>query len=229
MLETHPEWIVPLPGTPSPASGRKAFWMSVARCVNRLASSDKLLTVDPMALRIQRLYLDRCQKMSDACRDSPDWVLRILDDWEQTLGAMASNDHTWLASHLDPWIKHSLMIEYLRRIGSNWFDASTNLGLASELALLHQSYHTIAGDPSIFDAFEHAGMLQHRNRVNIRPGEEPNPFVPESLTRSSVRAKFIREHADEAGWIVDWATARNLIDGRQVAFEPPIQSRPRGD
>lgn len=222
MLEEQPEALRPLPGTPNPARGRRAFWMQAARHLNRLASPGDPLRADPLALRIQRMYLDACRRYVQGLTDVPEWVGRLLDDWEITLGALASQDIAWLERRLDPWIKRPLFHEYLFQRGCDWSQVPHNRPLFHELALLNQDYHSLDRG-SVFERSEAAGLLDQRVVNFLPPGSEPIPFVPASGTRATFRAEFIRQHASESGWVIDWTQARHLPSGLTVEFEPPLR------
>ena len=221
LLEVSPNAIASLPGTPSPGRGRRAFWMQAAREFNRLARPGEPLRADPMALRVQRVYLDTCCHLVERGQNVPAWVPQLLSDWEITLGALASHDEDWLGRHLDPWIKHNLFTEYLRQAGADWSSLAQNSRLFNELALLNQDYHSLGHD-TVFQRSEAAGLLDHRVAEPIPPGSEPVPFVPQTTTRATGRSQFLKDHATERGWCLDWMQARHIPSGRCVSFDPPI-------
>lgn len=221
MLEDWPDAVRPLPGTPAPSRGRRAFWMQAARQFNMLARPGEPLRAAPLALRVQRMYHEACSRFVHRQTDVPDWVPRLLSDWEITLGALASLDNAWLQRRLDPWIKHELLGEYLRQHGVDWPEVLKSSDLFHELALLNQDYHSLDAS-SVFQRCNRAGLLDHRVVPCLQAGEEPEPFVPATVTRAAARARFIKQHALERGWTMDWMSARHMPTGRVVEFEPPI-------
>ena len=207
LLEENPAAISPLPGTPAPQKGRLAFWMQAASKFNRLASGGEPLQVDRQALAVQRVYLERCHTHFAGSLAGYPWISRLLNDWEITLGALASHNDDWLARRLDPWFKHRLCTEYLRHQGLTWATFRGQEPVAVQLALLNQQYHTFAGEGSLFAVSEAEHLLDHRVTPFVPPGAETEPYVPDVHTRAQARARFRVAQQGAPGWQVDWHAA----------------------
>lgn len=111
---------------PLPASGNNKPWVKITRRYNRLAAAGEPPRVDPLIVTVQRAYLDGARRWTDSLADPPDWMGRLLDDWEATLSAFERNDQEWLSQRLDPWIKHALFTEVLKQLGHCWRDVPGN-------------------------------------------------------------------------------------------------------
>ena len=92
----------------------------------------------------------------------------------------------------------------LRQCGAGWAKLPKLRQLFSELALVDHSYHDFGNPDSVFHRLEAAGALAHRVGPRVEPGQEPEPFVPETTTRARARARFIRSHVGSMK-VVDWS------------------------
>jgi hypothetical protein len=178
--------------------------MQALRKFNVLAPLGQSLRVDPLAIRVQRLYLSGARRFADTLQALPTWVPRLFNDWEQTLDALASDDQPWLASRLDPWIKYELFTVFLQEQGHTWQDLRRHEHLFYDLALLNQNYHEFCNPDSPFAQLERAGVLNHRMCQPIPVGTEQEPFVPDTTTRARARARFLREHCAAPSLVMDW-------------------------
>jgi hypothetical protein len=216
----RPDLILPLPGLTSP--GRRTLWLQALKSFNRLAAPGNPPRAHPLALKIQRLYLDGARRYADAQPGLPGWVTWLLDTWEQTLARLAADDRDWLAARLDPWIKYELYSTWLKENGYSWHDLAHRPELLDELALLDQHYHEFTRDDSPFRVLEQAGLLAHRLAPTPAPGSEPEPFVPATATRAAARARFIRNHCDHPDLVMDWAEVFDQRTGRRRSLAEPF-------
>jgi hypothetical protein len=152
----------------------------------------------------------------------PDWIPRLLADWQRTLLAYESDDIAWLARHLDAFAKHELYKAVLRERGCSWSKLSRRRPLADELALLDQSYHEFCHEDSVFHQLEQAGLLDHRVGPRIDPGQEADPYVPEVATRARPRAIFIRDHPNRSEFSIDWSCIHDRRRSRVARLDDPF-------
>ncbi len=196
-------------------------WVALLRRLNVLALPGGPLRIDPLILQTQRVYLNGARRYADSLREVPEWIPDILRDWEQTLTALQRLDRPWLAARLDAFAKYEFYSAVLREMNQTWESLPWHRRLFNELALLDHSYHEFCDSQSVFDRLEKAGMLQHRVGTQIEPGQEPEPFVPETKTRACARARFIRDNAKWGTFVVDWSWVHDLEKGqRQTIFNP---------
>jgi hypothetical protein len=157
------------------------------------------------AIDVQRIYLDSARRYAESLEAPPAWIARLLDDWQQTLDAMSRDDRPWLAARLDAFTKYELFSAVLAQNGCMWRELPRRTELFHELALLDQSYHEFGNPDSAFSRLDRAGLLRHRVGPFVPPGEEPEPFVPETATRAAARARFIAGHANQKNLMIDWS------------------------
>lgn len=218
-IAANPQCVGPLPRTPS---GRPHVWLQALRRFNVLAQPGEPLRVHPLVIKVQHLYLDAAQRWANHVGEVPTWVPKILATWKRTLDALEKNDTDWLVRRLDPWIKHELFSEYLRRRGHQWKDAPCNRNLLAQLALLNQNYHEITNPNSLFNTLDQTGELDHRIAPFLLPGREDEPFVPLTGTRSRARARFIQNHATEQGIAANWDTVIDMSGDRSWSLNDPF-------
>jgi hypothetical protein len=190
-------------------------WVAVLQKLNLLAVPGQPPGIHPLVLKTQRLYLEAAHRYADALADPPGWIARSLSDWEDTLDAFERLDRPWLAAHLDAFAKYEFYTAVLREGGHNWQNLAGKNELFCELALLDHSYHEFCNPKSVFTRLESAGLLRHRVGEQVQPGEESDPFVPETATRAQVRARFIRENRGRSRFAVDWSC---IYDRQRQAF-----------
>jgi len=126
-----PSLVEKIPGLEEP--GRCAFWLSALRKFQRLAWPGQSPRVSPVAIRIQRIYLEGARRYTAATPSTPGWVHWALHAWESTLEAFEWNDQAWLSARLDPWIKYQLYSSFLCSRGHSWHDLPGHADLFPEL------------------------------------------------------------------------------------------------
>ena len=164
------------------------------------------LHVDHRVIAIQRIYLETASRWAATLPVPPAWIGEILQDWEEVLDAMKENDTEWLSQRLDTYTKH----RFYSQIVGDWKSLVGDEDLFAELALLDQRYHEFCNPESPFESLERDGLLDHRIVDSVVPGEEPEPYVPDTYTRAATRARFIREHRGHKGMMIDWAWAYDM-------------------
>jgi hypothetical protein len=216
----NPDLIRAMPGLPP--SNRRDLWLRALRLFNTLAAPGDTLRVHPLALTIQRLYLDGARRFADSLKSPPSWVPRLLDDWETTLARLTASDHAWLAARLDPWIKYELFSICLREQSCRWQDVPRTRHLFDLLALLDQRYHEFADAQSPFNRLDEAGGLWHRIGERLLPGTETEPYVPATTTRARARARFFVQHRDRQNLVMDWAGVYDTSRGLRRQLDSPF-------
>jgi len=216
----RPADLVTLPAPPGP--GSRSFWLAAARRFNRLDIQDGVPIPEPLALDVQRVYLALVDRWLDSRPDAPPWMRQTAVVWESTLDALARRDGDWLGQRLDPWIKFTLFAESLRRQGLAFADLPRLPDVACGLALLNQDYHDFTTPQGLFARCEASGWLKHRIVPRVRPGDEPEPFVPATGSRGTSRARFIRAHAGERDWVADWGAIVNRRTGAAWRGDDPL-------
>jgi len=197
-------------------------WVTLLRRLNVLARPEQSLAVDPLVFRVQRIYLDAARRYAESLPDPPKWIARMLCDWEETLAAMARTDRSWLAARLDNFAKYEFYSSVLEQAALPWSSLPKHQEMFHELALLDHSYHSLGAENSVFDSLEQAGVLQHRVGDRVEPGNEPEPYVFATKSRAATRARFIRDHADEDGLIMDWAGIHDMQHNRHRTLYGPF-------
>lgn len=204
-VQDDPEIVEKLPGLRSHLGGR-SFWLRACRELNLLAKPGEPLIANAVALRVQRHYLDAVRSQADRWDDPPKWVFRVIIAWEETLVALEKNDHDWLSSRLDAWLKYDLYTALLAQHGANWRDVSQQCKLFDHLLLMDQNYHAINEEVSLFGLLASRGIIGQQ----VEPCDtELEPFVPELGTRGTDRARFIKKWQSSAVFIADWDTISN--------------------
>ena len=197
-------------------------WVGSLRRLNVLVKPGEELRIDPLVTKTQRVYLEGARRYAASLDDPPDWIGRLLDDWETTLSAYERLDRAWLSSHLDTFAKYEFYSAVLHDAGCTWQSLPLRKHMFHELALLDQSYHEFCNRESIFNRLEEAGVLDHRVGEPIAPGKEPDPFVPETTTRAKARARYIRDHRGHDDLIVDWSWMHDKSNGRRRELYDPF-------
>ncbi|MCO6456010.1 MAG: proteasome accessory factor PafA2 family protein [Pirellulaceae bacterium] len=201
-----------------------ADWVAALRMFNLLAAPGGPPQVHPLVIKIQRVYLEAAERYVAALEQPPDWTHRTLHDWRATLDAFQRMDRGWLAERLDAFIKYEFYSALLGEGGRDWRSLPGDHRQFCELALLDHSYHEFCNPSSVFDRLDRAGVLQHRVGPRILPGDEPEPFVPETTTRARARARFIRDHARGGQFAVDWSWIHDVAGNRRASIEDPFAS-----
>lgn len=201
---------------------RNGNWLDALNRLNVLQTPGGPLQIDPVVITTQRIYLDAAHRFADSLDAVPVWVPNILHDWDATLTAYERLDLSWLAERFDAFAKYRFWTSVLGEEGTDWQSLPRRPQLFSELALLDHSYHNFAAPDSVFRLLEQQGLLQHRVGPTIAPGEEAEPFVPETSTRASARARFIREHAGQDQFVVDWSCVVDRQSNRIARLDEPF-------
>lgn len=210
--------------------GRTAHLDTLLR-LNVLAPPGHGPRAHPLAIAVQRAYLEASEAWADAQRALPAWVPTLLADWRATLDALRGTDLDWLRARLDAFAKHALVEATLAQEGVSWSRLARDSGAQAQIALLVHDYHDLGRPDGLFRRLESAGLVAHRVAPSLEPGGEPEPFVPELGTRASARARRIRERAHDPRLVCDWAgieepTLRRsscLADPFARDFEPPAE------
>lgn len=211
-------------------SGRTAHLDALLR-LNVLAPPGHGPRAHPLAIAVQRAYLEAGEAWAGAQRELPAWVPTLLADWRATLDALRAGDLGWLRARLDAFAKHALVEATLAQEGVSWARLARDLGGQARIALLAHDYHDLGRPDGLFRRLESAGLVAHRVAVHLEPGGEPEPFVPELGTRATARARRIRERAHDPGLVCDWASieeptlrrAASLADPFARELEPPAE------
>lgn len=189
-------------------------WVAALRRFNTLQTPSRPLSVDPIIIETQRLYLEGARQYADSLRNPPPWIDRTLQDWDDTLSALQRLDRPWLAARLDTFAKYELYSSVLAEAGLDWSRLPRNRRMFEELAVLDHSYHSFCEEDSVFTMLEQQGLLQHRVTDLIAPGAEPEAFVPEVATRAATRARFIKEHAmNRSEYLMSWTWVNDMNNG----------------
>ncbi|MCA9032084.1 MAG: proteasome accessory factor PafA2 family protein, partial [Planctomycetaceae bacterium] len=212
-ITQFPQALKSLP-VPRGAEWQPGFWLHTLAYFNRLAITSEGLKAEPLAVEVQRVYLELVDRFLNADSNPPLWTRQVVTVWESTLDALERQDHAWLAARLDPWIKFDLFSEYLMTHGSDWECVRSNHDLAYGLALLNQDYHDFTSPSSPFSEREQAGRLCHEVMTVTPPGSEPEPYVPDCGTRANARARFLSQHPHERHLTADWTQVTGI--GGQV-------------
>lgn len=200
-------------------------WVDLLKRFNIMARPGQEPAVDPRVIQVQRIYLAAATRYANRLARAdrlPDWVPRALRDWEQTLTALERMDRAWLAQRLDPFIKFDFYCAVLKQAGKPWDNLAGDRAMFSELALLDHSYHEFCTPESVFACLEREELLNHRVAPLVSPGGEPQPFVPETNTRSTARARFIREHAGQDNLLVNWSLVDDVTSRRRQRLDDPF-------
>lgn len=197
-------------------------WVGTLQRLNVLAKPGEGLCIDPLIVKTQRVYLEGARRYAASLDDPPDWIGRLLDDWQTTLSAYERLDRAWLSLRLDSFAKYEFYSAVLQDAGCTWQSLPRRKQLFHELALLDQSYHEFCNRQSVFHRLEEAGVLDHRVGKPIGPGEEPEPYVPETNTRAKARARYIRDHQGHDELVVDWSWLHDKNNGRRRQLYDPF-------
>jgi hypothetical protein len=204
---------------------RKDFsrdWLATLSQVNVLARGAEPPRVDPLVIKTQWLYLEGAARWAARLDRPPEWIPRLLSDWEQTLIALERMDRVWLSRRLDAFAKYEFYSAVLAESGLTYGELRTRPETFQKLALLDQSYHEFCNPASVFSQLERIGAIEHRVGPRIEPGQEAEPYVPEVNTRARTRARFIRDHNGCSDFLVDWAHIHDLRRNKLLRLEEPF-------
>jgi tetratricopeptide (TPR) repeat protein len=197
-------------------------WVATLHDVNVLSRHGQPVIVHPLVVTTQRLYLEAARRVVRAMDKPPEWVPRLLEDWQQTLLAYERQDRAWLASRMDAFAKYEFYTAVLNAQQCSWAELPRRERLFDELSLLDQSYHEFCCPGSVFRQLERTGLLNHRVGPLIEPGRESDPYIPEVATRAKPRAIFIRDHRNRPEFTIDWSYIQDNRRRRVVHLEDPF-------
>jgi hypothetical protein len=141
------------------------------------------------------------------------------------IDAMERLDRPWLAARLDTFAKYELYTNVLAAAGASWQTLPPRKELFHSLALLDQNYHEFCNPDSVFCRLEKAGVLSHRTGDFTEPGSELDPYIPDTNTRARARALYLRDHANDAGLVMDWSCVYDPEHRRwRQLFDPFAES-----
>jgi hypothetical protein len=197
-------------------------WVAALKRLNVLAPPGQPIRIDPLIIKTQRVYLEGARRYAASLEDGPAWIDRLLTDWEDTLAAYERLDHAWLAARLDAFAKYQYLTAALHDAGVSWAELPGRRPMFCELALLDHSYHEFCNPESAFDRLEAAGALRHRVCDRIEPGQEDEPYVPETGTRARARARFIRDNQHREDVALDWSWAQDMSGNQRAYLRDPF-------
>jgi hypothetical protein len=197
-------------------------WVELLQRFNVLQRPGEELRIDPVVIETQRVYLKAATRYVQSLEAVPSWVPETLRDWDATLSACERLDCPWLAQRLDTFAKYEFYSAVLHNQQRRWADLPGRTPLFAELALLDHSYHNFCDRQSVFSLLEQDGLLEHRVGPRITPGEEVDPFIPESASRARPRARFIREHSGDRRYVMDWSRVYDQVDHRTADLIDPF-------
>jgi hypothetical protein len=197
-------------------------WVALLNEVNVLAEPGGALSIHPLVLETQRLYLEAARRYLDRLGEGPVEPRMWLADWQATLDAFERMDRRWLSSRLDAFAKYECYSAVLHEAGSSWQDLPARRDLFHELALLDHSYHEFCSPQSLFRKLEDAGLLDHRVKPPLPAGTEPDPFIPDTRTRARARARFLRDHNAAPDLRMDWSCVNNQRTGESRHILDPF-------
>ena len=197
-------------------------WVGLLKEFNVLQTPKGELQIHPRVTQTQRVYLNAAHRYVNALSSVPAWMHEALQDWDDTLTAMERLDRDWLAPRLDAFAKYEYYSAVLRDAKSSWSRLPRKTSLFNELALLDHSYHDFSDPESVFTLMESDGLLDHRVGPLVAPGDEPEPFVPQTGTRATPRARFIKEHAGQDRYLVDWSSIADRQERRTMRSGDPF-------
>ncbi len=209
-------------------------WIGVLRRLNHLGGPLDPPRVDPVALAVQRVYLESVERWVATLERPASWIPLILAAWQRTLKALEEGDREWLGRRLDAFIKRDLLEGLLAAEGVSWNELPGQRERFCRLALHDQDYHAIGQADSLFERLERADLIEHRLVSRVEAGNEREPYVPEVETRARPRARLIRDHAGDRTLLLDWSgvldrkrrKVRRLHDPFAAEFGPWEEPQP---
>ena len=204
------------------AADGAAGHVAALRILNVLARAGEPPRAHPVAVRVQRVYLEAAEAWAERTPERPEWVERCLTEWRATLDALQCDDLDWLRARLDPFAKHALMEAVLDAEGVPWTRLASTHDALAMLGLLDHDFHELARPDGLLRRLELSGLVRHRVAPTIEPGTEPDPFVPGLGTRADARARWIRERAHHAALLADWSYFAEPVMRRWARLDDPF-------
>ena len=178
--------------------------------------------LDKTLLSVQRHYLREVGNMLE-CSAFPAWCEEIALAWTEVLDTL-ERDPRALCDRLDPYIKISFFEKILQSQNKSWKDVITFSPTYFMLAMLDVQYHALVN--GLFEQLDNAGALDHRrfNDEQVRPGNEPDPFIPESLPRETLRARLIKTNSGAEGFFCGWTRVIDHRNRRSIMMNDPFSN-----
>ena len=157
------------------------------------------------------------------CSAFPAWCEEIALAWTEVLDTL-ERDPRALCDRLDPYIKISFFEKILQSQNKSWKDVITFSPTYFMLAMLDVQYHALVN--GLFEQLDNAGALDHRrfNDEQVRPGNEPDPFIPESLPRETLRARLIKTNSGAEGFFCGWTRVIDHRNRRSIMMNDPFSN-----
>jgi proteasome accessory factor A len=205
----------------APGPRHEQAWLELLNEFNHYAAPGEPPRANPLALQVQRVYLNGARRFVDGLAQPPSWMPRILEDWERTLRALEEDDREWLCGHLDAFAKHGLIESWLEQNELEASELPGNRRAFEELTLLEHDYALLDRSRGVFDSLLQNGLIAPSGRPVIPPGGAPEPFVSEVNTRARARARFLVENHSRTDLEMNWSYVRCTSDGRyRELFDP---------
>jgi proteasome accessory factor A len=173
---------------------------------------------DATALQIQTEYFERVSDFLDRrglAGEPGSTTQQVMDLWQRTLTAVATQDFDPVATEIDWVIKQRLLDRYL---------AKHDLTLSSpRVAQLDLAYHDIVRGRGLFGLLEERGLAQ---RLSDDLAVFRAKSVPPQTTRAKLRGDFIRRAQERRrDYTVDWVHLKlNDQAQRTVLCKDPFRS-----
>ncbi|MCP1387043.1 Pup--protein ligase [Corynebacterium sp. TA-R-1] len=149
------------------------------------------------ALEIQQATLDAAKQWLEVRPDEgtpSEEMARIVDLWQRTLDAIASQDFSGVDQEIDWVIKRKLLTQFKDRLGVEWGHP--------KLKQIDLTYHDINRNRGLFYLLERKGLAK---RWITDADIEAAAATPPQTTRAALRGRFL-DTVQEAGadYNVDW-------------------------
>ncbi len=197
-------------------------WLRMLATCNHLANAGEAPRVHPCVLEVQAFYLDAARRFARSATAPPAWVARCLQDWGDTLDAMARGDDDWLAARLDTFVKRRLLASVLAARGLSWSDLRGDKRRFGALTLVEHSFHDVVGAASTFRRLEQSEVVRHRVGAMHVAGSEAEAYVPAVGTRARARARFLVDHRGTQGMRADWGHVIDDAGRRYRRLDDPF-------
>lgn len=176
------------------------------------------------ALEIQQATLDAAKRWLETRPDEGtpnEEMAKVIDLWQRTLDAIASQDFSAVDTEIDWVIKRKLLTQFKDKLGADWDHP--------KLAQIDLTYHDIRRRRGLFYLLERKGLAA---RWTNDEAIEQAAMRPPQTTRAALRGRFLaaaREAAIEHN--VDWVHLKtNRPEPRTLELLDPFASEdPRVD
>ena len=149
------------------------------------------------ALEVQQATLDAARRWLESRPDEGtpnEEMARVIDLWQRTLDAIASQDFSGVDQEIDWVIKRKLLLQVKDKLGAEWDHP--------KLAQIDLTYHDINRERGLFYLLERKGLVR---RWTTDEAISHAATAPPETTRASLRGRFLSA-ARSAGMDhnVDW-------------------------